>query len=115
MWADPVVVLRPLFDEHLRLLQRVEDFAVEQLVPEFAVERLVVSILPGVPRFDEQRPHADPIEPFPYGLCGELGAVVGPNMVWRAMPDEQVCQAMQYPLLQRTQMPSLSNKACGSG
>ena len=43
MRPDRVVVVTPSFDQHLRLLQRVEDFRVEQLVPELAVEALVVA------------------------------------------------------------------------
>ena len=37
MRPDGVVVVAPLFDQHLGLLQRVEDLAVRQLVAEFAV------------------------------------------------------------------------------
>jgi hypothetical protein len=36
-----------LLDEHLGLLQAIEDLAVEQLVSEFAVEALVVAVLSG--------------------------------------------------------------------
>lgn len=41
-----VVVSPPSFDQHLRLAQRVEAFACEQLVTEFAVEVLDISVLP---------------------------------------------------------------------
>ena len=54
MWPDRVVVLSPAFDEHLRFLQRVEDFSAQKLVAELSVEGLVVSVLPGDSRFDEQ-------------------------------------------------------------
>ena len=37
----------PLLDRHLGLLERVEDFAVEQLVSELAIEALVEAVLPG--------------------------------------------------------------------
>ena len=47
MWPDRIVVAPPLLDQHFGLLQRVEDLAVEQLVPELAVEALVVAVLPG--------------------------------------------------------------------
>ena len=42
-----VVVFSPSFYEDLRLSQRVEDLAIEKLVPEPAVEALAVSVLPG--------------------------------------------------------------------
>ena len=45
--SDRVVVLPPLFDDHLGFLQALEDLAVEQLVPEAHVEALDVAVLPG--------------------------------------------------------------------
>jgi hypothetical protein len=38
MGSDSIVVLAPLVDEDLGLLEAVEDFAVEQLVPKLAVD-----------------------------------------------------------------------------
>ena len=38
MWPDCVVVLAPAFDQDLGLLQRVEDFPVEQFIAQLAVE-----------------------------------------------------------------------------
>ena len=46
MRAYRIVVPSPLLDQNLGLLQRVEKFAVEQLVPEPAVERFHVAVLP---------------------------------------------------------------------
>lgn len=43
---DRVVVLAPLFDDDLRLLQTVEDLAIEQLIAELAVEGLAVAVFP---------------------------------------------------------------------
>jgi hypothetical protein len=42
-----VIVLSPLFDDDFSLLQAVEDFTVEQLIPEAGVEALAVAVLPG--------------------------------------------------------------------
>ncbi len=47
-----VVEASPLLDQHLRLLQRVEDFHIQTLIPELAVEALIdfelgFEILPG--------------------------------------------------------------------
>ncbi len=38
MRSDRVVMVSPAFDEHLRLLQRAENFSIEQFVPEFPIE-----------------------------------------------------------------------------
>ncbi len=63
MRPDRVVVLSPSLDQHLRLLQCVEDFRVQQFIPELAVEALVVAVFPWAAGCDEQRLHADPSEP----------------------------------------------------
>lgn len=42
---DGIVVPTPVFDQDLRLLQRVEDLAVEQFIAQLAVEALAVTVL----------------------------------------------------------------------
>jgi hypothetical protein len=64
MGPDPVVLAAPPLDQHLRLQQRVEDFAVQKLVPQLAVEALDVAVLPRAPRPDKQRADSEPPEPF---------------------------------------------------
>ena len=90
-----VVVLSPVFDEHLvrrainaldRLLTRltlqcVENFSVQKLVAELSVKGLVISVLPGASRFDEQRLHADPAEPGSDDFGRELRAVIGTDVI----------------------------------
>ena len=44
--SDGVVLPPPLFDEHLCLLQGIEDLALQHLFAERSVEALVVAILP---------------------------------------------------------------------
>jgi hypothetical protein len=46
VWPYGVVVLAPLFDQHLGFLERVEHLAVQQLVAELAVEGFDVAVLP---------------------------------------------------------------------
>ncbi len=46
MWALGVVVSSPLFDDDLRLSQRIEDFPVEEFVPEPCIKALDVAVLP---------------------------------------------------------------------
>ena len=60
MWPDRVVVDAPLLDEHLCFSQRVEDFAVEQLIAQLAVEGFAVAVLPGAPRCDVHGLRAEP-------------------------------------------------------
>ena len=46
MWTDLVVVVPPLFDQHLRLGARAKPFEAQTLVAELAVEALRDAILP---------------------------------------------------------------------
>jgi hypothetical protein len=85
----------PTLDQSPSFGQGVEDLAVEQLTPEFSIEALVVAVLPWAARFDEQRLHANPRQPFPHRNSGELTAIVGTDVIRWAMPGEQVCQHMQ--------------------
>lgn len=47
MRLQVVVILSLALDDHLGFLKRVEDFAVEQLVPELPVAESVVAVLLG--------------------------------------------------------------------
>ena len=44
MWSLRVVVLSPLLDDDLRLLQSAEDFPVQQFVSEAGVKALAISV-----------------------------------------------------------------------
>lgn len=90
-----VVVISPSLDQHLRLLQRIEDFRVQEFVPELAVEALVVAVLPWASGFDVEHLHTDPSEPGPDSRGRELGAVIGPDMIRRAVFGKQRRQAIQ--------------------
>lgn len=46
MWRDRVVMVLPVFDEHLGLLQCVEDLSIEKFVLEFPIEGLVEAVRP---------------------------------------------------------------------
>ena len=72
MRAQAVVEPSPFGNEDLRLLQRVEDVAVEELISELAVERLDVAVLPGRARLDEQRRYAELTEPVGVQKSGSL-------------------------------------------
>ena len=53
MWSFLVIVLPPLLNHDLDLLQAVKDFSIEQFVPELAVEALAVAVLSWTSRLDE--------------------------------------------------------------
>jgi hypothetical protein len=55
MWSFGVVEASPLFDQHLGLLECVEEFEVQALVSELAVKAFAITVLPGTSRFDEER------------------------------------------------------------
>jgi len=55
MWAEPIVMLPPSLDDDLRLLQRVEDLAVQDLVAQPGVEALDIAVLPRRARSDASR------------------------------------------------------------
>lgn len=75
-----VVRSTPPFDAGLSLLQRIEDFAIEQIIPHLAIEALDVTVLPGAARLDKQRPDRQPAQPLAHPPSGELGAIVRANM-----------------------------------
>ena len=61
----------PILDYNLRLLECVEDLAVEQLIAQFAVEALAITILPRTARLDVSGSGPDGREPLPKGF-GQL-------------------------------------------
>ncbi len=90
----PVRVQPPLLEDHPGLLQCIEDFQVQQLVPEPGVEALAVAVLPGAAGLDEQRPDAQAAEPGPQRLGAEPWAVVRADVPGRAAGHEQLGQKL---------------------
>lgn len=85
-----VVVTSPVFDDDLCLLERVEDFTVEQFVTELRIEALAIAVFPRTARHDVGGLGTHRRDPFPQCLGDELRPVVGPNMRRDAAQDEQV-------------------------
>ena len=92
MRALGVVVVAPALDDDLRLVQAVEDLAVQEFVPQLCIEALAVAVLPWTARLDVGRPGADSGDPLPHRLRHELWAIVGPDVVRDAAEDELVGQ-----------------------
>ena len=84
----------PAFDHDPGLGQRVEDLAVEELVPKSGVEALAVAILPWAARLDECGLRADGDDPFPHGYGDKFRPVVRPYVGRHAAQDEQVGQGV---------------------
>ena len=103
MGSEAVVALPPPFDQNLRLLQRVEDLSVQQLVSELAVEALDIAVLPRRAWLDEQRPDTQPRHPIAYHLRREFRAVVGPDVLRDSALHEQLAELLEY--LLRVQLP----------
>ena len=94
MRPDSVVVSAPAFDDDLRLLQRVEDFAIKQFVAQACIEAFDVTILPRAARCDEGGFRANGSNPFLHSFSDELGTIVRPNVAGDATQNEEVGQAI---------------------
>ena len=90
MRPQSIVVAPPTFDHDLRLLERIEDLAIKQLVSKPGVEALDEPVLPRASWSDVRRLRPNRRNPFLDGLGDELRAVVGTNMPGYAAQDEQV-------------------------
>src|SRR6516225_5667164 len=73
-----VVVHSPPLDHHLRLLQGVEDLALQAFILQLAVEAFTVPILPRTARLDIQGLGSHRRQPLPQSQRNELGSIVGP-------------------------------------
>src|SRR5271155_599743 len=96
MRTNPVVVLTPHLDQHLRFRQTVEDLAVQQFIPQLPVEALHVPVLPRAARFDEQCLHAYFRQPIPYYSSRELRAVVAADVLRHAPRRHQPRQPLEH-------------------
>ena len=88
MRALRIVLMAPTFDEDLRLMQCIEEFAVQQLIPQLPVEGLHVAVLPGTPWFNEQRRDRKQAIPCPQRRGDELRPIVRPDMRRTAMAEK---------------------------
>ena len=82
MRSDRVVCNPPLFDQNLCFAQRIKDLTVEKLVAQFAVEAFNIPVLPGTPRRNVQRVHADLLQPVAHRFGRKLGSIIRTNMRW---------------------------------
>jgi hypothetical protein len=92
MWSLRVVALAPTIHDHPRLVQRIEEFAVEQFIPQFSVEGFDRSVLPRTPWLDKQRRDGEPIVPLSKHPGNTRWAVIGPDMRRAAPKQKQLSQ-----------------------
>ena len=81
-------------DPHL--LEAVENFAVEQFVTQAGVEALDIAVLPWAARLDVEGGNAQPAQPFSHDIGHKFGAIIGPDMLRRAMLNEQIGQRVDH-------------------
>jgi hypothetical protein len=85
----------PSFDEHLSLVERRERLAFEQFISELGVEALAIAILPWRAWLDVERLHTDPTEAIAHVTSDELRAIVGSDMLWWPVDEEEIGQALE--------------------
>src|SRR3982074_2293544 len=91
-----VVVTTPAFNDDLRLPQRVEDLAIEQLVAQPGIKTLDEPVLPRTARRDVGGLCADGADPLLHRLGNELRAIIGTDMtskMWRVTLFTQIVPA----------------------
>ncbi len=71
-----VVFSAPSFDQDLRFVERVEDLPIQELIPELADEGFDLAVLPRAARCDEERCHAEGLQPLSDHLGRELRTVI---------------------------------------
>lgn len=96
MRSDCAVVAPPSLDQDLGLSQRIEDLAVQKLVPEAGIEAFAIAVLPWRSWCDEGRLGAYRANPGAHLLGDKFRAIVGPYKRGRAAQDEQVSQSVDH-------------------
>jgi hypothetical protein len=76
MRPEAIVFPSPALDKDLRLRQRVQHLAVEQLIPELPDIGLDVAVFPGASGLDEERGYAKVFKPVPDRFRREFRAVI---------------------------------------
>ena len=96
MRPERVILLPPPFDNHLRLLKRIENLPVEHFISQFSIERFIVSILPGATGFDKKRFDSNPFKPVSDCLGRKFRPVVGADVRRAPMGDKKIRQAVKH-------------------
>ena len=92
MRTDRVVVSSPAFRQDLCFLERVEQFAVQKLLPHLAVKRLGIAVLPWRPWFDREWRDVEMLQPVPELARDELRPIIRTDMRRKPATQEQISQ-----------------------
>src|SRR5918998_1065305 len=96
MRAHRVVVPTPVLDDHLCLLQCVEDLSFQKLIPKLRVEALARAVLPRTARLDVGCPGSHSRDPLGHSFGDELGPGVGANVPRNTTQDELVRERIDH-------------------
>src|SRR5438034_236915 len=91
-----VVVLPPVFDHSLGLLQCVKDFTVEQFIAQLAIEAFAIAILPRASWLDVSGLGSDGSNPLSKSDGDKLRAVIGTNVCGNAARYEQIAERLDH-------------------
>ncbi len=86
----------PVFDQDLGFFERVEDFAIEQLVSEPTVKAFVIPVLPRASWFNESGIDIQSMEPVFEDLGGKFTAVVRPNISGHPLGEKQITEDIEH-------------------
>ncbi len=76
VWPHLVVFPTPSSDQNLRLYERVKNLSVQELIAKLADEGLGIAVLSRAARRDEERCHAEALQPLSDYPIPELRPVV---------------------------------------
>src|SRR5262249_35760698 len=96
MWAHAIVMLAPPLDDDLRLAERREDFAVEQLVAQAPIEALDIAVLPRATAFDVSRSRPDRADPALHGVGDELRPLLRADVGRHTAQSERIGQRLDH-------------------
>ncbi len=96
MRPDRIVLLSPLLDNNLGLLQGAKDFAVQEFIAELAIEALDGVILQGTARLDKERFYRQRVQPGADLRVAESRTIIGTNVGCDTALAEQFGQALLH-------------------
>ena len=95
MRPDAIVSLTLDLHKHFRLVQRVQHFSVQKLVPQLPDERLDIAVLPGAPELDKQSRHVKSVQPIADSFGRDFRPIIGSNIIGDSSSEEQLIKLTQ--------------------
>ena len=91
-----LVVNAPAARQYFHLLQRIEDFAVQEFIAQFGVEAFAVAVLPRRTRLDVESMGSCFGQPVAQRFIKKLRAIVGTNVIRDSMLDHGIGQHFDH-------------------